>query len=28
VNKAENFTCAPAPGTTDPAQVSAPEYLN
>jgi feruloyl esterase len=27
-NTAENFVCAPAPGSTDPAQVPAPEYLN
>jgi len=27
-NDAANFTCAPAPGRTDPAQVPAPEYLN
>lgn len=27
-NSAENFTCAPAPGTNDPSQVAAPEYRN
>jgi hypothetical protein len=26
-NSAANFVCAPAPGTNDPAQMPAPQYL-